>query len=263
VTLTEMAFFWPALAGYGVATFLLLLSLASRKENLLRGGRNFLRAAFILHTAALALRWYQTGHMPGANIYELSSAGAWCTILAYQILLARYRHMSFIGPPLLLISLAMLLQGVSRSGSMGPLSEEYQSLWFYLHAVAAFLAYACYAIAAAAGILILGDSRLRPRMANLPGPELLLDMNSRFVAHGFFYHAVMLTSGSVWADSAWGRYWGWDPVETWSLVAWLLFAFHLHSRRFLGWNGKRLAWLTLLALSSVFLAFWGVSHLPA
>ena len=163
------------------------------------------------------------------------------------------------------ITLAMMLYGVNTPHTLGPLSEEYQSPWFYIHIISAFLAYGCYVIATSAAILFLFRAlleRVSPTQLKLPSNELLEDLNVRFVAYGFGGHAIMLASGSVWANTAWGSYWGWDPVETWSLITWLIYGFHLHARTFLGWDIRRLAWISIGALIAIIFTFWGVSHLP-
>ena len=80
----------------------------------------------------------------------------------------------------------------------------------------------------------------------------------RFIALGFINHAVMLVSGAIWAKKLWGQYWSWDPLETWSLIAFLFYAFYLHARSFLGWQLKRAAWLAVFGLVVMAISFWGV-----
>nr|WP_246325249.1 cytochrome c biogenesis protein CcsA [Dissulfurirhabdus thermomarina] len=156
-------------------------------------------------------------------------------------------------------ALALLLYGAAHPHAPAPLAEEYRSGWFAVHVLAAFAAYGCYVTSTAAAAALLLPPRRRER---LPGPDRLEDLAFRLAAHGFVFHAAMLASGAVWAANAWGRYWSWDPVETWSLATWLLYAFFLHARAFLGWHGRRLAAVSLAAFASIVYTFWGVPHIP-
>jgi ABC-type transport system involved in cytochrome c biogenesis permease subunit len=80
----------------------------------------------------------------------------------------------------------------------------------------------------------------------------------RFVVYGFIAEIIMIVSGSIWAKDLWGSYWGWDPVEVWSLISWLLYGLAIHLRVTLGWKGRRMAWLMILLLSTVIITYWGI-----
>jgi cytochrome c-type biogenesis protein CcsB len=95
-------------------------------------------------------------------------------------------------------------------------------------------------------------------LAKLPRQEILDDLSFRFVGFGFIVLGMMIAAGAIWANEAWGRYWGWDPIETWSLVSWLVYAAYLHTRLTLGWKGRRSAWFGALALPIVLFALIGV-----
>jgi cytochrome c-type biogenesis protein CcsB len=124
-----------------------------------------------------------------------------------------------------------------------------------------------YAILSAAG-LALGFlaaallTRLPARMAEgLPAAEVLDELNYRSVAIGFPLLTLGVILGAIWGHVAWGRYWAWDPKETWAFISWLIFAFFLHIRIFLGWEGKRVAWVGLLGAGSIVFTYWGVNFL--
>jgi len=263
--LSELLLFFMTVGTYGLAIFFFMTGLTGKRRLFFSWATFTVIAGFLTHSLNLAWRWYLTGHMPGDNIYELNSLGAWCTVLVFLLLQKRYRKLQTVGIIVLAISLAMLLYGFSKPHPLGPLSDEYQSGWFYIHIISAFLGYSCYVIASSAGFLLLyrhyhcTSSQINEA---LPDNQLLEDINSRFVSYGFAGHAIMLASGAIWANSAWGRYWNWDPVETWSLITWLLYAFYLHAKSFLGWRGTRLAWISIAALIAIIFTFWGVSHLP-
>jgi cytochrome c-type biogenesis protein CcsB len=112
--------------------------------------------------------------------------------------------------------------------------------------------------------LLLGAAltRLPARlMDQLPSPERLDELNYRSVAWGFPLLTLGIILGAFWGHVAWGRYWGWDPKETWSFISWLIFAFFLHMRIFGGWDGKRIAWVGLLGAGSIVFTYWGVNFL--
>lgn len=261
----DLLFFWAAVSVYTFSILIFFYGLVVIGGRGLKIAVGFVSGGLLLHTISLGLRWYFSGHMPGDNIYELNSVGGWFTVLFYLGLQYYYPKTRTLGIFGLAITLAMMLYGYAKPHGMGPLSEEYQSHWFYFHIISAFLAYSCYVIATSAAILSLARTYNLWRFTDaeiIPSQDFLEDLNVRFVMYGFVGHAVMLASGSIWANTAWGSYWSWDPVETWSLITWLIYGFHLHARTFLGWRGERLAWTTIVALVAIIFTFWGVPHLP-
>lgn len=266
MTQGELVLFWTTVALYLSGAGVFVYGLFAGSERPFGSGVAIVVLGSVLHGAALGLRWRLTGHMPGDNIYELNSIGAWLAVLIYVGVQHYYPNMRALGVVVLGIGVLVMLYGISKPHKMGPLSGEYQSGWFYAHIISAFLAYGCYVIATSASVFILAGrhaTAINWFAAKLPSPGFLEDLSYRMISYGFAAHAVMLASGSIWANTAWGSYWNWDPVETWSLVTWLIYAFYLHARAFLGWRGARLAWVTILALIAIIYTFWGVPHLPS
>lgn len=259
----ELILFWITIGSYLLAGGILFYGLRRKEELLFKSGVWIISMGLAVQTIGLGLRWYHSGHMPGDNLYELNSVGAWIAVLIYLCLQFYYRKIRVLGAIILPISILMMLYGISKPHEMGPLSDEYQSGWFYVHILSSFIAYGCYVIATASSVFILLRVNLGQLQDKLPSSEFLEDLSYRLIAYGVGAHAIMLASGSIWANKAWGSYWNWDPVETWSLITWLIYAFYLHARPFLGWRGKRLAWITILALIAIIFTFWGVSHLPS
>ena len=95
-----------------------------------------------------------------------------------------------------------------------------------------------------------------------PEPVILDELGYQMTLFGFLFLSVGIITGAVWADSAWGRYWGWDPKETWSLITWFIYATLLHARLMRGWRGKRIAYLTLVGFAAVLFTYFGVNLLP-
>ena len=103
---------------------------------------------------------------------------------------------------------------------------------------------------------------VRPALAaRLPRERSLNRWMSKAVGLGFVFETIMLLTGSVWAQYAWGRYWGWDPKETWALITWLVYAFYLHARTVRGWRGRRLAWAAVIGFVVVLFTWFGVNWL--
>jgi cytochrome c-type biogenesis protein CcsB len=113
------------------------------------------------------------------------------------------------------------------------------------------------------GLLLAGALQFLPASLGegLPEPALLDELNYRSVAVGFPLLTLGIILGAIWGHVAWGRYWAWDPKETWAFISWLIFAFYLHVRLFLGWDGRRAAWVGLVGAGSIVFTYWGVNFL--
>ena len=97
-------------------------------------------------------------------------------------------------------------------------------------------------------------------LARLPEPQALENLMFRLVVFGFVTSAMMIVAGAFWADALWGSYWNWDPVESWSLVSWLIYAIFIHLRVIHHWNGRKLAWLAIVSFIIVIVSFWGSDY---
>ena len=152
---------------------------------------------------------------------------------------------------------------MTLSPEENPLSAALRSWWLLVHILFALTAYGCFAVAfGAAVILLLGERRKEPAPRGpIPSPERLDEIGRGCIFFGFICHTVMVLSGSIWANNSWGRYWGWDPVETWSLVTWLVYGLYAHLRFVRRWKPKHAAWLSVAAFAIVVFSFWGVPHL--
>jgi len=95
-----------------------------------------------------------------------------------------------------------------------------------------------------------------------PEPRVLDELGHQLILLGFLFLTVGIITGAVWANSAWGRYWGWDPKETWSLITWFVYATLLHARLMRGWQGARIAFLSILGFAAVMFTYFGVNLLP-
>jgi len=132
--------------------------------------------------------------------------------------------------------------------------------------ITCFFGYAAFGLAFGLSLMYLLKRPDAPEKENaflklIPESAILDDLSYQMVVIGFLMLTLGIITGSVWAYSAWGRYWGWDPKETWSLITWLIYATLLHSRMIRGWKGKRLAILCIIGFACVLFTYFGVNYL--
>jgi cytochrome c-type biogenesis protein CcsB len=217
-------------------------------------------SSVLSHAAAVAARWAATGHPPVMGIYENSLLGSLfvgATFLIIQRLFPSVRQFQILISPALLLILG---NGIQSRPELGPLEPPYQSNWLYVHVLFGWLTFGSYLVAAAAAFFMLVKGRLKSRLSAVDD-RLLDEMILRLILFGFFSETIMIGSGAIWAHGLWGRYWGWDPVETWSLVSWLTYGLNLHLRLTYGWRGRKAAWLALFSLIGVIALFFGIGFI--
>ena len=223
---------------------------------------------FILLFVAVVARGISNGHVPWGNMYEFSITGALAFTGAYLAALRKY-DLRWLG---LFISLAVLLTlGTAITllyRDSAPLVPALKSTWLVIHVIAAIISGGVFLLSnVIAGAYLYLDSRERgvgrPAWATrLPSLEVLDQLSYRLVAFVFPLWTFSVIAGAIWAESAWGRYWGWDPKETWAFITWVAYAAYLHARVTVGWKGRRAAWLCLFAGSTflfnyVYVNVWG------
>jgi cytochrome c-type biogenesis protein CcsB len=255
--------------GYVVA-FALFLSVTLFKKD---GWSNYAWIVVIfsvlLHTIAVATRWITTAHPPVSGEYENALLAAWSLAIFYTIVAwrrATLRPLAIVVAPALLIILGL---GFMSNVSPGPLAPPYKSNWLWIHVAFAWLAFSGFAMATGLAVAYLlkdsGKSEVRffSILNRLPENSIIDDLILRYVAFGFISEALMIVSGGIWATDLWGRFWSWDPVETWSLICWLGYGLFLHLRITRGWRGRKAAWLAIGLLITNIISLWGVRFLPS
>jgi cytochrome c-type biogenesis protein CcsB len=210
---------------------------------------------FAFLTASLVFRTIATGHGPFANMYEFSVAFAWGILITYLYFERKY-HQKILGIVALPVSLAMLLYATTIPSTLDPLVPALQNnLLLSVHVAVAIVAYGTFTVAFGAAVLHLIQPDEGRR--GLPKPEILDEIGYKAVVVGFPFLTLTIVLGAVWADVAWGRYWGWDPKETASLVTWLIYGAYLHARVVRGWRGRKAAWLLVLGFGATLLTYFG------
>ncbi|MFC1943494.1 c-type cytochrome biogenesis protein CcsB [Chloroflexota bacterium] len=264
---SEAILFWITVALYLVSSVTFLASLIFRKAKWPDYAIVITFLGFLSHNATIATRWVATGHAPLMGDYENTLAGSWLIILLFLIVQLRFQNLRSLGVAVVPFALLMLGYGVMRSPQLEPLTPPFQSNWLYVHVTFAWFAYSSYVIATGLAVLFLLNGRGLETEAGsgfyrrLPSPGVLDELSYRFITFGFVADAVMLVAGSIWANSLWGSYWAWDPIETWSLISWLIYGLYLHLRVVHGWRLKRAAWLAIVALPAVIVSFFGINYL--
>ena len=223
------------------------------------------------NTAALVARGILAGRVPYVSLYEYLLAFAWAVAAVYLVFEWRYAaargDLRPAGSLALLIAVGLLGYGSSLSPELKhaeTLMPVLKSNWLIFHVFTAVVGYGAAAVATALAVLYLARSRWPGPgswLRRLPAPADLDQATYRCIAFAFPFLALVNITGAVWAYDAWGRYWGWDPKETWSLITWFVYVFYLHARVRSGWRGARLAWVAIIGFAIVMFTFLGVNLL--
>ncbi|MFC1884435.1 c-type cytochrome biogenesis protein CcsB [Thermodesulfobacteriota bacterium] len=232
-------------------------------------------AALLVHAFAIVLRWFESyqmgvGHAPLSNLYESLIFFSWTIVLLYLLVewRTKNRGLGVLVIPLVFLAMAYASFSPNISSRIQPLVPALKSNWLIAHVITCFVGYAAFALSFALSIIYLIKSSQTENRKNLfimltPVREALDELNYQMVAIGFIMLSLGIITGSVWAHSAWGKYWQWDPKETWSLITWLVYAAVLHSRMMIGWRGKKIAWLSIFGFFCVIFTYLGVNFLLA
>jgi cytochrome c-type biogenesis protein CcsB len=239
---------WAGVALYILGTVAFAYALFFAQPAKIRWALWFTAAGLLPHTAALVARWHAVGHGPYMLKYEVLSSNAWvCVVL---LLLFVWRRASWAPLALLVLpaSILMLGFGLFTSPEARELPPSLRSMWLVFHVLFNKLAVGAFLLSAASASILLrklqgAAGRVLDR---LPGPEVMEAYTIRFVGFGFVFWTTTIGAGAIWANQSWGRYWGWDPIEAWSLVTWLCYALLLHARVFFRLRARATAWGTLL-----------------
>ena len=263
MTTPESVLYWVAIVLYALSSAGFITGFVFTKLRPIDIGVWFASAGAAFQGASIALRWARTGHGPALGFFEVASGLAFLGVVAFLVLTWRYKGMKVVGVALMPITLFMvgatLLVNPDAQGATGSLA----STWLAIHVLFANLAYGSYVGSFVLAVAyLMRDSgrgaRWQSWLDRFPAQEELDGLTFRFVGAGFIFEGIMIASGAVWANEAWGRYWGWDPMETWSLIALLIYAVYLHLTITMGWRGRKAAWVIVIALPVIVFSLLGV-----
>ena len=230
------ALLWVALAGYGLVAALAWPALGPVAQPRVRQAQQLavlaLITALALHTLSLATRWRALGHGPFTTMHEILSSNLWSLALVFALaawLVRELRAVLLVLAPVLLTFGVWLLMADARPGHLPP---TYATPLLYLHTLVGklYLGLLLVALALVAVPWLRRSTWGARRCADLPDDRRFDELAHRFAAYAFVFDTLMLIVGAVWAQDAWGRYWAWDPLESWAFVSWLALAAALHAR---------------------------------
>jgi len=241
---------------------------SSRTQKAMRIATAMMILGFIFLLVGVVTRGLSASRVPWGNMYEFSITGALAFTGAYLAALRKY-DLRWLG---VLVSISALLTLGTAITLLyvpsAPLVPALKSPWLVIHVSTAIISGGVFLLAnviSAAYLYLDNMENKGPRKVwadRLPSLEVLDQLSYRLVAFVFPLWTFSVIAGAIWAESAWGRYWGWDPKETWAFITWVAYAAYLHARVTVGWRGRRAAWLCLLAGSTflfnyVYVNVWG------
>ncbi len=247
----EVTLHWLATGLYIVATLLLAAGAVFGKDRARRLCRLVYLAGLMPHTAALALRWVESGHGPYILRYEVLSANAYLAVVGLLLLLWRRPAWSALGLFAAPVAIVAIAVGLFSNPQMRELPPTFRSVWLIFHISFAKVSAVSFLLSMASSAVLLLRQRPQPSawMERAPAGPVLDALVVRFAGFGLIFWTVTIAAGSVWANQSWGRYWGWDAIETWSFVSWLIYGAFLHARLFFRTRPSVTAWMSIGAFS--------------
>ena len=265
----DITLFYVTTAFYALATLGYLAYLATMRKPLWKAAFAVLVAGFVVQTASLAIRYYQTGYTPVTNRFEAEVAFSWLLVAVYLVIQIRHSMPvlgAFVTPPaLLLLLLASFETGQPELPAR--IAHLLPSRWMPLHVFFAFLGDALLGVAACFAVMYLIQERQLKKKKigafydRLPSIETLDRMTYRCISIGFPCLTLGILTGVIWLKQTSGNYVDWqDGRQTATLLTWFLYAAILHGRLIVGWRGRRVAWMNIIGFLIILLTFLTLAH---
>ncbi|MCF6745619.1 c-type cytochrome biogenesis protein CcsB [Blastococcus sp. KM273128] len=209
----------------------------------------------LAHAGILVTRGMATDRLPWGNMYEFATAVVLVAVVAYVVLAVRTPNLRHIGVFVLgPVVLSLVAIGLGLYTEAAPVVAALRSSWLAIHVTAAIIGFGVFMVSGIAAALYLVKARPGADegggvVSRLPAAATLDRVAHRTAVLGFPIWTFAVIAGAIWAEAAWGRFWGWDPKETWSFVAWVVYAAYLHARTTSGWRGRKAAWVNVVGLA--------------
>jgi cytochrome c-type biogenesis protein CcsB len=203
----------------------------------------------VVHAGVLVTRGMAADRLPWGNMYEFATAVVLVGVVAYLVLATRIPAVRDIGAFVLApVVISLVAIGLFLYTETGPLVAALRSSWLAVHVSSAILGSGLFFVSGIASVLYLLRSRQEAGadgsfLSRLPGAVTLDRVAHRTAVFAFPIYTFAMIAGAIWAESAWGRFWGWDPKETWMFISWVVYAGYLHARTTVGWRGRPAAWV--------------------
>ncbi|MCL4514928.1 MAG: c-type cytochrome biogenesis protein CcsB [Firmicutes bacterium] len=284
----QIILLWAAVGIYVASSFLYIAGLVFKRPKFVKSAGLAVWLGLVPHSVSIVLRWIQAGHGPYVDFYEVAGSDTWMALVLFLIARYKFPKLDPVGAVILPVSFLFLGLGVMNSPEITQVPDSVRTFWLVVHITFAKLAYGSFLIGTSlAAFQLLKERGLAKQEAapgvaastipvegmagtavgkrggfldSLPEPEGLDQSSYRFLAVGFFFLSIMILAGSIWANNIWGSYWNWDPMETWSLISWLIYGAYLHLRSTFGWRGRRASWFAIFAMAVLLFALFGVEY---
>lgn len=252
--------FWIYLA----SAIIYVVHLFDKRRAIGTAGMSLLLVGLAFHTASLVVRTVAAGRPPFLNLYEYMLSFAWGGVVVYlglEFLTKTRMFGSFAVPLVAGISYIAVRLPTDVNSTMPAL----RSAWRVPHIATAVLAYSAFAVAVGLAVMYLIREKNEGQdsfwATRLPSAEFLDQTIYRLITFGFLMQTLLLITGALWAQKVWGKYWSWDPKETWALITWLIYAAYLHMRTTKGWKGRTSAIVVIIGFGAVIFTLFGVNLL--
>ncbi len=220
---------------------------------------------FLLHIAYFLFRWTESGRIPITSFFEAANFLGMGIVLVFLIMEFRFK-IAALGSFMLPLVIVLMAPALILSGDIKELNPMLKSGWLGVHTSLAVLGDAAFAFAFIVSIMYLIQERqlkskhLGAIFHRLPSLDIMDTLGYKALTFGWPLYTLGMLTGSIWANSAWGTYWSWDPKETWSLITWAIYLALLHLRT-IGWRGRKMAFLSIIGFVFVLVSFFVVSRI--
>ena len=256
----EKAFLFASIIVCALSSILHIYGWIFDRERLSTWGRSLIWVFLVLNTATIAVRWNYQGHGPYITLYEVLLSNVWIATVLYLLFSKIWKGLNVIGVfamPIIFLTIGAVAMSPSEISYLTP---SYKSIWLILHVLFAKLTYGSVLIATALSLTVIlrkyMDKEKHPSIGRFPEPERADLLSYKLLASSLFFSSIMIISGSIWANQLWGKYWGWDPVEVWSLVTWIVYGLYLHLRITFKFSGIRASFFVIGAFIVSAFAFF-------
>lgn len=213
--------------------------------------RFFMACGILSLSFYIGIRWHLAARPPFSNMFESLVIFGWAIAVVFMFVDLRYKVKS-ISALAALMSVLTIGYASLLDKEIAPLLPALKSNWLTIHVLTCFIGYAALTVSFVSSIILLFKKDEDKKLDTI---------TYKIIAFGFLFLTLGIISGAVWANSAWGTYWSWDPKETWSLITWFIYAIYLHIRFNKGWKGKKAAWVSVIGFAAMLFTYFGVNYL--
>jgi cytochrome c-type biogenesis protein CcsB len=243
---------------------------AGRPERIGKMGASLLVLGALLQLSAIVLRGLAVHRAPWGNMYEYGMAVTFITVVTWIVVMGKFPVRHLTGFLLLPVVILMFINGTLLYTTAAPVQPALQSYWLVIHVSAAIIGSGVFLVPGVASVLYLfraayekDETKFARFASKLPAADVLDRIAYRTTIFAFPVFTFGVLCGAVWAESAWGRFWGWDPKETVAFIAWVIYAAYLHSRATAGWRGARAAAINIVGFAAMIFNLFFVNLVTA